>query len=254
MHEPFRSSLAANPGDSFIGLMYADWLSEQGADEESYWRDPRVYAQVWTAIFDGHGESKGDGFGRGDIASEDDEGDGFGNCGVEYYTRDYGAHYDRHNYNGGNGYGWGFGDSSGNGPPINGGKGYGQSMVGANNPLDLWDWMSYSEMFFGKLLRYEVLMEGRFVLVCDRGFVLVGDVSPHPSDWQRVIVDQCATVRIWGTTGGLGQLALEGPQSSTILDYEGDGVDVLRATILRAIPCNETAWENYPDAFLHQTE
>jgi len=39
MHERFRSLLAANPSDSTIGLVYADWLSEQGADEESYWRE-----------------------------------------------------------------------------------------------------------------------------------------------------------------------------------------------------------------------
>ncbi|MCA9071881.1 MAG: TIGR02996 domain-containing protein [Planctomycetaceae bacterium] len=45
-HAPFRSQLAANPGDSFIGLVYADWLSEQSADEESDWRDPRGAAQV----------------------------------------------------------------------------------------------------------------------------------------------------------------------------------------------------------------
>ena len=97
-------------------------------------------------------------------------------------------------------------------------------------------------------------MEGRYLLVCDMGFVLIGDVFPHPSDWQRVIVDHCATVRQWGTTRGLGQLALEGPQPETILDYEGNGVDVLRATILRAIPCNETAWENYPEFITKQTE
>ena len=85
-------------------------------------------------------------------------------------------------------------------------------------------------------------MEGRYVLVCDRGFVLVGVVSTHPDDWQRIIVDQCATVRRWGTTAGLGELAKEGPQEETILDVEGDGVDVLRASIMRAIPCNEEAW------------
>lgn len=86
-------------------------------------------------------------------------------------------------------------------------------------------------------------MEGRYVLVCDRGFVLVGVVSSHPSDWQRVIVDECATVRQWGTSRGLGQLAKEGPQPNTEMDVEGDGVDVLRSSIIRAIPCNEEKWQ-----------
>lgn len=85
-------------------------------------------------------------------------------------------------------------------------------------------------------------MQGVYVLVCDRSFVLVGRVRPHPTDVFRVVVDSCHCVRRWGTTKGLGQLAQEGPQRETILDAEGDGVDLLRSVIHRAIPCNEAKW------------
>jgi hypothetical protein len=81
-----------------------------------------------------------------------------------------------------------------------------------------------------------------YVLVCDRGFVFVGLARPHPSDSFRIIVDACHCVRRWGTSRGLGQLANEGPTGSSTLDYEGDGVDMLRSVIHRAIPCNVEAW------------
>ena len=53
MREQFLKRLAAHPGDINIGLIYAYWLGEQGNPEEAYWRDPRIYAAAWTAIFDG---------------------------------------------------------------------------------------------------------------------------------------------------------------------------------------------------------
>lgn len=232
MHEPFRSQLAANPGDSTIGLVYADWLSEQGADEESYWRDPRVYAQVWTAICEGFGPSGGRGFGDGLFAGYGD-GNGYSLVSEE-----------SHGYGDGSHWFYVYGDGFGSG-------------IGSSTDQDAFKEIhEFKEQgfYYAEIVRFEVLMEGRYIFVCDRGFVLVGDASAHPTDWQRVIVNHCATVRQWGTTRGLGQLALEGPQPETILDYEGDGVDVLRATILRAIPCNETAWEKYPDAFIQHED
>lgn len=221
MREEFLKLLIENPGDISIGLIYADWLEEQGDPEESYWRDLRIYARACTPIFYGHSHIYSNG-----------DGDGFYN--------DLGE---------GNGAGFGFGTEDGDG------EGDGCYMAGFDYGRANGDGLGGYEkdspevgnQTMGRCLRFEVLIQGRFVLVCDRGFVLIGDVSPHPSDWQRVIVDNCATVRLWGTNRGLGQLALEGPQTTTILDYEGNGVDVLRATILRAIPCNEAAWEKYPE-------
>ena len=86
--------------------------------------------------------------------------------------------------------------------------------------------------------------DNRYILVLDRGFVLVGVVRNDPSDPTRVFVDKCSCVRRWGTTAGLGQLAREGIQPDTVLDPEGDGVSVYRKIIHRAIPCNADAWRD----------
>lgn len=59
----------------------------------------------------------------------------------------------------------------------------------------------------------------------------------------RLILDRAGTVRVWGTTSGLGLLAREGPTGQTKLDSEPDGVEINELDIMRIIPCNEKAWE-----------
>lgn len=66
------------------------------------------------------------------------------------------------------------------------------------------------------------------IVVADRGFVYVGLVTIEP-DW--VIVREARNIRYWGTTRGLGQLALEGPTSTTTLDEIGTVRIPLRAVI-----------------------
>jgi uncharacterized protein (TIGR02996 family) len=141
------------------------------------------------------------------------DGDGYG----------YGYGYGNGDGNG-NGYGDGNGDGNGNGYGYGYGYGY-----------------SYGE----SLMRLEVLMEGKFLFVCENGFVLCGVASPHPTDFLRVVIDRAGVVRRWGTTKGLGQLAAEGPLRETTIDPAGDGVECLRAWIKCAIPLNEAAWKEY---------
>ncbi len=84
-------------------------------------------------------------------------------------------------------------------------------------------------------------MEGKWeIIVCDRGFVLAGVVSQGPNPL-TIVIDKCQCVRRWGTTRGLGQLALEGPTSETVLDPEGDGIRQSLLHVFRQIPCNEAA-------------
>src|SRR5215475_12684027 len=83
------------------------------------------------------------------------------------------------------------------------------------------------------------------ILVCDRGFVLVGRCRQDPDDYLTLIVDDCCTIRRWGTTAGLGQLAREGPLAETILDHEGDGVRVNRMFLFRRIPCSLEGWSSW---------
>ena len=56
------------------------------------------------------------------------------------------------------------------------------------------------------------------IVIAQRGWVFVGDYSIDGDD---VTLSNAQVIRVWGTTKGLGQLALEGPTSSTKLDDAG---------------------------------
>lgn len=62
------------------------------------------------------------------------------------------------------------------------------------------------------------VLEGFAIVVCDRGFVYVGDVRMDDS---FAIISNARNIRYWGTERGLGQLALEGPTDKTRLDAVG---------------------------------
>ena len=53
------------------------------------------------------------------------------------------------------------------------------------------------------------------IVVLQRGFVVVGDMKKEGT---TVFVENCAVIRRWGTTQGLGEIAMNGPTSETILD------------------------------------
>jgi hypothetical protein len=78
--------------------------------------------------------------------------------------------------------------------------------------------------------------------VLPHGFVYVGtcsieDVEGHPS----LIVEDCRNLRRWGTNKGLGQLAIEGKQSETVMDEVGLLVAAYPQQVLQIIPLSETA-------------
>lgn len=82
------------------------------------------------------------------------------------------------------------------------------------------------------------------LFVLEAGFVLLG--VPHQSDDALFLVlDGCCVVRRWGTSKGLGQLALDGIQKETVLDPEGDGVQVCKVKVSRIIPCTGKAWKGW---------
>lgn len=59
---------------------------------------------------------------------------------------------------------------------------------------------------------------GFCIVVLDKGFVYVGNLT---TDDKFITITDARNIRRWGTSKGLGQLALEGEQADTILDSVG---------------------------------
>lgn len=57
------------------------------------------------------------------------------------------------------------------------------------------------------------------IVVADRGWVFLGDVYSDSNGDQ--LINEAKVIRIWGTTKGLGEIALTGPTPKTILDDAG---------------------------------
>jgi hypothetical protein len=76
------------------------------------------------------------------------------------------------------------------------------------------------------------------IVVLHRGWVVVGDVTKEENVF---FVSNASIVRRWGTTKGLGEIALNGPTSNTVLDPCGS-VKVHELAVVFSIPCNEEKW------------
>lgn len=80
---------------------------------------------------------------------------------------------------------------------------------------------------------------GRLVIaILDRGWVFVGRATESPS---AVTLEKADCIRRWGTSAGIGELALKGPQRETILDPAGT-VTVPRSSIIALIDASEPSW------------
>ena len=85
------------------------------------------------------------------------------------------------------------------------------------------------------------------IYVQDRGFVLIGEPEPDTlgPDFLFWRLNRCGIVRTWGTTKGLGELAIRGPLTNTVIDVEPDGVMVGKLHTFRVIPCDKKAWAKW---------
>jgi hypothetical protein len=77
------------------------------------------------------------------------------------------------------------------------------------------------------------------IVVLQRGWVFIGRWS---EDGDNCALDNAYVIRVWGTTKGLGELALEGKQSSTKLDKAGR-VEFHRLTVVATLNAKEELWE-----------
>lgn len=76
------------------------------------------------------------------------------------------------------------------------------------------------------------------IVIADRGFVWVGDVSIDDA-W--CVITNSQQVRRWGTDRGLGQLAASGPLRNTVLDPAGTVRVPLRA-VIGLVECEASKW------------
>ena len=84
----------------------------------------------------------------------------------------------------------------------------------------------------------KTVLSGFCIVVADRGFVYVGKMT---WDGEFALVEDARNIRYWGTTKGLGELALGGPNPKTILDPVG-AVRIPCRAVINIIDTDEKKW------------
>jgi hypothetical protein len=79
------------------------------------------------------------------------------------------------------------------------------------------------------------------IVVVEGGWVLVG-IAKLSVRQQAIELTNAHVVRRWGTTKGLGEIALSGPTKQTVLDKLGVAFVQLKQ-VRFTIPCDETKWK-----------
>lgn len=79
------------------------------------------------------------------------------------------------------------------------------------------------------------------IVIVQSGWVFIGDYT-FDKVLNCVRLTDASCIRKWGTTAGLGQLALQGKQKETVLDYAGV-VDVPLGSVVATIECKPGVWE-----------
>ena len=78
------------------------------------------------------------------------------------------------------------------------------------------------------------------IAILQRGWVYVGRFLQIGS---KCTLTNAASIRVWGTTKGLGELAQDGPTSNTKLDKCGD-VTFHELTVVGVIDCKDEVWNS----------
>ena len=77
------------------------------------------------------------------------------------------------------------------------------------------------------------------IVIAQRGWVFVGRYTENGDE---VILRDASVVRVWGTTKGLGELAMNGPTSKTVLDAAGR-VTMHRLAVVATLDCEAAKWK-----------
>lgn len=76
------------------------------------------------------------------------------------------------------------------------------------------------------------------IVILQRGWVFIGKFSNEGSECK---LENAYNIRRWGTSEGLGELALKGKQAETKLDKVGT-VTFHELTTVALIECNQNVW------------
>lgn len=76
------------------------------------------------------------------------------------------------------------------------------------------------------------------IVILQRGWVMVGYFT---QDGSECTLERAAVVRVWGTTKGLGELAINGPLANTRLD-PCPTVKFHELTVIATIDCVRERW------------
>jgi hypothetical protein len=83
-------------------------------------------------------------------------------------------------------------------------------------------------------------LNGKVIVVVEAGWVFLADKMEDFKVHGTLPVlklEGCSVIRVWGTTAGLGEIALHGPTKDTVLDFAGT-VDVPHSKVLSIIYCS----------------
>lgn len=77
------------------------------------------------------------------------------------------------------------------------------------------------------------------IAILQRGWVMVGKFG---QEGPNCFLEEAAVIRSWGTSKGIGEIALNGPTDSTKLDPCG-GVKFHELTTVAILDCNQDKWK-----------
>jgi hypothetical protein len=76
------------------------------------------------------------------------------------------------------------------------------------------------------------------IVILQRGWVFIGRLA---KDGDTYTLSGAKNIRVWGTSNGLGQLAVDGPTSKTVLDPAGR-VTFHELTVVATLDTDESKW------------
>ena len=76
----------------------------------------------------------------------------------------------------------------------------------------------------------------KVIVIATAGHVFIGNVTRMDLTTFGISLTDASVIRVWGTTRGLGEIALGGPTKETILDPIGE-IDVPLNAIISVVKC-----------------